>query len=113
MQNTINLLKKQINNLSFFILILNIFFIGASLNFIAVINNHGKMPVLFNKYQFEYQKHFSFSNCKEVNYCYFSDIFTLENYHFSIGDFFIILSIVAEIILLTRIWTIKSKLRKI
>ena len=110
-KETIKLLKKQVNNLSFFILILNIFFIGASLNFMAVINNKGKMPVLFSDYQFEFERHFSFSNCDEIRYCYLTDIFTIAEYHFSVGDFFITASLLTEIVIAVKIWSVKLKLK--
>lgn len=110
MQNKIKLSKKQIDNFYFFVIVLNLFFIGICFNFMAVINNEGKMPVLFNKYEFDYPRHFSFSDCNKVKYCYLTDIFTILEYHFSVGDFLIATSLIIEIVILIKIVSIKFSL---
>ena len=83
------------------------------LNFVVVSENGGKMPVLFQNFEFEYERHFSFSECSEVKYCYLADIFQLSSFIFSIGDFLIIFSISIEIMFLIKIYIIKEKIKKI
>jgi hypothetical protein len=106
------LLKKQIKNLSLFIFILNFFIIGVCMNFLVVTGNGGKMPVLFHEFEFEHDRHFSFTDCDDVSYCYLSDIFQISDIMFSIGDLFIIFSLILLIYAVGRILIVRKKLMK-
>jgi hypothetical protein len=107
------LLEKQVTYLTFFILILTLFFIGSSMNFVAVMSNGGKMPVKFDEFEFESVRHFSFVDCAQVEYCYLTDIFPIGAYIFSIGDFIIIISMLIEIILVVKIFKVRREIKKI
>ncbi len=68
---------------------------GIAFNFIAITNNGGKMPVLFNEFVVETEKHLTYTNKTDTNYWYFTDIFNLKNQViFSIEDILIIIGLI-------------------
>ncbi len=86
----------------FFVLFLGMFivYIGASFNFLAVLENGGRMPV--QGIPATYEKHFAFEDKDEVNFYYFTDIIKIRNYYVSIGD--IILLMGAMVLVLALVY---------
>ncbi len=107
------LLKRQIIYLTIFIFVFTIFFVGSSMNFVAVMNNGGKMPVLFYDFEFESERHFSYTECSEVKHCYLTDIFPLGGYIFSIGDFFIVGGLIAELVIIVKILKTRKEINRL
>lgn len=62
--------------------------IGETFNFMAISENKGRMPVLWDAH-YESDRHFTYQNISEVKSWYLTDIFTIGDYIFSIGDFII------------------------
>jgi len=86
-------LKRRILINDLFIL----FFIGVILNMGVIIFNDSKMPVFF--YEGEEVKdvpdyYVAFTDFKEVNYPYLSDIIKIKSLKFSIGDIIMFSSVI-------------------
>ncbi len=86
-----------------------IIFLGISTNSIVITDNGGKMPVQYYV-EFETNRHVSFTNMENVRFWYFSDIFKMPRWIFSIGDFLIVLGIL--IVLEGSIFNIIYNLRE-
>jgi len=71
--------------------------IGITFNFVAVVENEGKMPVLMSglKERIETDNHFYHSD-KQVNYYYLTDILDVGDYIISVGDVLIFASILSS-----------------
>lgn len=83
-----NLLQKKLQitlNVVLFVLLINFVLIGALFNSLVLITNNGKMPVQTEGY-FVTDTHFSFQDMNEVNNYYFTDIFKIGKYIYSLGD---------------------------
>lgn len=79
--------------------------IGILFNFIAIVENGGKMPVYVNhdlKGRIETEEHFYYNDKSEIEYSHLSDIipfkFNGEKYKASIGDVVMVLSLVSLVI---------------
>lgn len=86
--------------------------LGAVFNFIAIVENGGKMPVFvdrdLNGKNYATDTHFYYDSKNEVNYYHLTDIIPLGDYIASVGDFFLVLSLLSSIIL-TTLWIIQVK----
>ena len=89
------------NNLKYFAILLAFFmfisFSGLLMNYTAKFYNNGKMPVKFDSYSFETNRHFSYSNKEEVNFWFLSDIYPASFGTFSIGDYFLFLGAIGSL----------------
>lgn len=85
-----------------------ILIIGSSFNFVAISNNHGKMPVKLSL-SYETDTHFSYQENLEVEYWYFTDIIDLKYYIISIGDVLMVLGGTGVMVLLIRYVFYKTK----
>src|SRR3972149_3653203 len=71
--------------------LLNLAQLGAVLNLTALYNNGGKMPVLTES-KYSNPTHFSYQDKDEIELWFLTDIISIRNSVFSIGDFLIIFS---------------------
>ena len=69
----------------------NIMLVGGLLNYYAIAENQGKMPI-YSNYNYESETHFTFQDKSEVKMFYLVDIFKLSFLYFSIGDIIIVLA---------------------
>lgn len=74
-----------------------------SLNRIAVDNNGCKMPVLVSEQYFEFtspsNRHFFYTDVTSVSYPLLTDIITIRNSVYSVGDIIMLVSLVSLILL--------------
>ena len=73
-----------------------VFMVGVFGNYMAIVGNDCKMPVL-SSYNYDSDEHFSYQDKEEVNYHIFTDIIPIKNYLASIGDLLMIGSIATMI----------------
>lgn len=86
--------EKKIPIVVYWFLLLAIltFSLGAYSNFIAISTNGGRMPIIAD-YKYSTDKYFTVQNLSEVKNIYLADIYPIKGRYWSIGDFFLILSI--------------------
>ena len=87
-------------NLSVVLFLLIVGILGGNLNLLAASENGGKMPVL-SKYSYSTSTHFTFQDSSEVTYFYLADIFKINDFIYSIGDFLIYISCFSTVILMS------------
>ena len=65
------------------------------MNLVAVFENDCRMPVKFTYFNYDSDRHFSYTENSEVNYPFLSDKYYFEYYDylvsFSIGDVFVLI----------------------
>lgn len=104
--------KKIIKSQEYFMLIFAIILIGMLMNFVVLINNGGRMPVL-DTFSWETSKHFSYQDFSEIKYPLFSDRFSFLIFIFSIGDLVMISGFLVLSVFLVKIVRQKNKLKKL
>jgi hypothetical protein len=82
--------------------------VGIIFQSLVLFANECKMPVK-SPYQYDV-RHFSFDKNEDITHWYFSDIFTLGKYMYSIGDVFLILGASGYVISLIVVAIKKHKL---
>jgi hypothetical protein len=75
---------KSAKNIIYIIII-----IGATFNFLAMVNNHGLMPVK-SYYNLSDETHFSYVNNSEVQYPLFTDRYQIYTVTCSLGDILLV-----------------------
>ncbi|MCK9370196.1 DUF5317 domain-containing protein [Candidatus Dojkabacteria bacterium] len=94
--------QKQINRLKALLAVVSIFVIclfGGLMNGLAILENDCKMPVLALA-EYTTDTHQGFTNKSTVNFYYLTDIIPIQHYMVSIGDIFLISSILLLFLLI-------------
>lgn len=93
-----------------------IILMGGVFNFLAIISNGGKMPILNNNpylQEFETNNYFIINSCENINYCFAVDKYGGEFYGYlikaSIGDFIILLGWIGSNFCLIKWLSLVSK----
>ena len=97
---TANYWKRQYYFIYWIWLFNVIVFLGLVMNFVAIANNAGKMPVANTSIPSQdYDTHFSFSDPDEIEYYILSDKYRIKGYVYSIGDIFLTVGLLGMFIL--------------
>jgi len=109
------IIKKQSRLISllfvllFFIILISV---GGFFNKLVVSQNGGIMPVLSDE-SYKTFTHFGYKDPSEIEYPFLSDIFTIGNAIFSIGDFFIIFGFISLLVTCILIIHCNHQLKKL
>jgi hypothetical protein len=97
----LNLEKVQF----FIIVFMFVMIIGMAFNFLAMINNGGKMPVYTENFIPDSEHHFTYQYKGEVEYWFLTDIIKIFNCKVSIGDVLLIssASVITYLIILSAL----------
>ena len=95
--------EKRIIHMFFVVMFFNIVIVGGMLNIYAIATNGGRMPFRW-EHPYESPTHFSFQENDEVIHYQLTDIYEINDYHISIGDFFMLFGTMGiKIILIIQI----------
>ena len=95
------------------ILLMLVVFVGITMNFVVIVENSGKMPVL-SAFIYETDEHFSYQEKSEIEYWFLSDMIEFQGSVSSIGDIIMILGFLSVmgiilVSLITKRWSIFKK----
>lgn len=91
--------KNIVFILTIIIISLFISIIGHTFNFVAMVENQGKMPVLIEHKGIlsNSEYHFIYNDKSEVNYWYLTDIFKINKFYYSLGDITMLIGVIISL----------------
>jgi len=87
------------NGINTFILCIAILImmVGMTCNFIVMMENNGKMPVI-SEYEYNDKYHFTYQNFSGIRYPYLSDYIRIQYSLFSIGDLIMLFAFILALL---------------